>query len=220
MNPQDQTTPTPDVATTPPDSIPETPPTEQPAPMTETPATPEADAAALQAIEALEADTTTAAPVTPDGPEQQTPSAAPVTESEPAHPITSTPPITPSQPDPAPSAPVEVAAAGVAAAVGAQQANQLRDTASPAPTTPVLQPASFSGQKKSMSKRTLTLVAIVGVLVLVGAGLLIWQAMSAKNPTQESTNTTQTTDTPTEPVTGGDLPSGDQTTVQSGAGTQ
>jgi len=212
MNPQDQdqtTTPLNDTAVDTPSTQPEVSLDESSTPPVELPATPEADAAALQAIDALESegvtvDSSVSAPAVDPVPVE------PMTPTSPDPTPTITSPVTPEQQqDTAPTTAVEASAAGAAAAVGAQ-AGQTMANASQAPVTQPASSAFGSTQKKAVSKPTLILIAVVGVLILAVAGFFIWQAMNPTTTAPTTTNTTQTTDT----TTGGDQPGGDETPTE------
>ncbi len=211
MNPQDQNQPTPEA----PDTsfgTPETPTsdfsTPQPSQATTQPEVSGDDAAALQQIESLEAESTTPAinpvePATPgvsaDAPVDtvatSTPSAEPTLNSfatSETNPLTSAPtdssaPVTSAEPTPvAPTTPpVEPAAAGFAAA-GAGVA------------------ASTS---KKPSKALLIILAVVVVLALGVAGYLVWQSTQSTTttPAGESSEVTNP-----DAETGGSLPGGDE----------
>lgn len=166
--------------------------------------TPDADAAALQAIESLESELpqqpTQAAPVVavePTAVETPTisqPEVAGVSDAQPLTPDYSAAPKTePASPSPTP---VEASAAGLAAAAGAQAGQSF--SAQPAPSSA---PAPF-GETKKKSKLVIVLAIVVFGLAAGVAGFFIWQSMTPA--------------TSTAPVqTGGDAPSkGDDSDIQ------
>ncbi len=168
MNPQDQ-----DQANSPTPTFPEQ-------------STPEADAAALQAIDALESEALgdTQAPVTPVMPVEPTPvvnvNDAPIeaiTSFEPvAAPVTqnTVPPVpgqTTSVPD---TSPVEASVAGVAAATGAQLGQSLGT-----PQTPVSEPVQPFAEKKKSSKLLIVVLVVVIVIAAAVAGYFVWSALNA-----------------------------------------
>lgn len=167
--------------------------------------TPDADAAALQAIESLESESTTPLPAEPPVIAPVEPATLASSESEPqvagvndAKPFQSSYAAAPAAaptPEPAPVTPVEASAAGLASAAGAQ-AGQALGASQSAPTPASVQ--ASTGQPKKKSKLVL-IIAIVLLAVAAGvAGYFVWQS-------------TQTVIIPLETTTetGGDLPGGD-----------
>ncbi len=151
--------------------------------------TPEADEAALQAIEALESEELgatqeppVASVITPlegtpavagvaDAPVEATTSLEPVATSVPINPTPILGDQTVSVPD---TSPIEATASGVAAAIGAQQASQA--VQAQAPISEPMKP--FAGEKKS-SKKLLVIALVIVLAVIAGVvGYFAWQSMS------------------------------------------
>lgn len=158
MNPQEQpTNPTPAVT-----------------PNESTSSSPESDAAALQAIDVIEADQTTSPNVTqpeslasteiPTGAPVETPASFEPTETPGAVPE---PSVMGGQTD---TSPVEASAAGVAAGLGVQAATN-------GTLTPSAAPAPVVGEKKKTNKLVVVLLVVVLVAAGAAAGYFVWQSM-------------------------------------------
>jgi len=164
-------------------------PQDQNQPYTPVESTPEADEAALQAIEALESEELGATQEPPAvsiiTPIESTPAVAGVTDAQveaatSLEPVATSVPINPtpilgdqtvSVPD---TSPVEATASGVAAAIGAQQASQT--VATQAPVSEPIKP--FASEKKSSKKLLIILLVVVLAVVAGVVGYFAWQSMS------------------------------------------
>lgn len=154
-------------------------------PVTPVGSSPEADAAALQAIDALEAESdSVAAPI------RQTPEPIAPIESPAAAPIAESTPLAGPTVAPADTAPTAVPTSGFQSPVEnfTQPAAQPPVTPTSAPVeapgaTPAPAPAPEASApfaaNQPTSKKTPLIIAVIGVGILLGiaAGYLIWQAL-------------------------------------------
>ncbi|MFZ2126411.1 MAG: hypothetical protein WAV04_02765 [Candidatus Microsaccharimonas sp.] len=179
-------------------------PTKNQTPPSTPPANPSAsDAAAMQAIEALEAESNglpEAEPVTPQ------PSALPSTPPEvaptpiaPIPPLTTESPTTPAVPLSSPEDPA-VPASDAPSGVAADLNKSLSEEAPVASTASEFQP--FAAKKKSSKKSIIILVIIIAVLILGAGGYFGWQYLQSQNTPTTPVQTTPDTSTEQETIPG------------------
>lgn len=190
MNPQDQdqNTQTPEGtltdAGTPP--VLESPSVAQPTP------TPQDDSAALQAIDALEAEPVVAV-TTPEA----TPPSTPTTFGVAATAEPTSTPIVPSEAD-TPSTHTEATPNAAAPIAGTQSSQSSTPSAAP-----------FVADKKPSSKKAIVIILVIVLAIAAGAvGYFVYQSMSSTGTNDASETTT------IEEQTGGDAPGGDDVPVE------